>query len=141
MSKPVFGRRSARGRVLIAVAALLSTAAVGVASAAVAGFDPFGTSEVGQTVDGAILLPTNQWISPLGNRILVNNARLVSSTLSPNGDDLAALSWNNFSGFLTIINVRTGAVVQQIGTGAAGDPRSPPTGDVGRALEARSWRE
>jgi YVTN family beta-propeller protein len=122
MSKPVFGRPSARGRVLIAVAALLSTAAVGVASAAVAGFDPFGTNEVGQTVDGAILLPTNQWISPLGNRTLVDNARLVSSTLSPDGDDLAALSWNNFSGFLTIIDVKTGAVVQQVGTGAAGDP-------------------
>jgi len=105
---------------LIATAAAC-VAVAGVASAAV-GFGPFGTAQVGQTVNGAILLPTNQWISPIGNRLQVNNARLVSSTLSPDGNYMAALSWNNFTGFLSILDVKTGKIVQQIGTGGTGDP-------------------
>ena len=44
-------------------------AVVGVASAEFGGVNPFGTGEVGQTYNGALLLPTNQWISPIGNRI------------------------------------------------------------------------
>jgi len=112
---------------MIAAVAIICVTAVGVASAAVVGFDPFGldpfgTNQVGQEVNGAILLPTNQWISPIGNRIEVDNGRLVSSTLSPDGTKLAALSWNDFNGFLTIIDVATGKIVQQIGTGAPDDP-------------------
>ncbi len=116
------GRSGVRGRIAIATAAVVGLAAVGVASAAVAGFDPFGNYQVGQELNGATLLPTNQWISPLGDQTLVDNARLVSSTLSPDGTDLAALSWNNFQGFLTIIDVKTGKIVQQIGTGTTSDP-------------------
>ena len=37
--------------------------------AALGGFNPFGSEEVGQTYNGALLLPTNQWISPIGTRI------------------------------------------------------------------------
>ena len=97
-------------------------AIAGAASAAVSGLAPFGTHRVGQVVNGAILLPTNQWISPIGQRIRVNNGRLVASTLSPNGTELAALSWNNGTGFLTIIDVQTGRIVQQVGTGTKADP-------------------
>ena len=110
-----------RGRVLGLVMGLLCVVAVGVATAAV-GFDVFGTSQVGQTVNGATLLPSNQWVSPLGRRTLITNGRLVSSTLSPDGKTLAALSWNDFTGFVTLIDVHTGKVLQQIGTGGPGDP-------------------
>jgi YVTN family beta-propeller protein len=108
-------RRGLRLRAALILAALLVTAsaAIGVAVATVSGTNPFGTQRVGRTVSGAILLPTNQWISPLGTRILDRNARLVSSTLSPNGNDVAALGWNEFSGFLTIIDLRTKQIVQQ----------------------------
>ncbi|MGA2926264.1 MAG: bifunctional YncE family protein/alkaline phosphatase family protein, partial [Solirubrobacteraceae bacterium] len=115
-------RATVRRRVLAAAIALTCLAGAGVASAAITGYDPFGTNEVGQEVNGAILLPTNQWISPIGNRVEVNDGRLVSSTLSPDGTYLAALTWNDFTGFLTIIDVKTGTIVQQIGTGATGDP-------------------
>ena len=98
------GRR--RGRVAIAAALTSCIAVVGVASAAVGGFNPFGNQQVSQTYANGILLPTNQWISPLGTRILDDNARLVSSTISPNGEYLAALGWNEFSGFLTIVNLQ-----------------------------------
>jgi YVTN family beta-propeller protein len=116
------GHLSGRSRVIAVLAAVASLAIVGVASAAIEGLGPFGSSEVGQTINGATLLPSNQWVSPLGHRIQVDNGRLVSSTLSPDGSKLAALSWNNFNGFLTIIDVKTGAIVQQVGTGTTSDP-------------------
>ena len=90
---------------------------------------PVWLQQVGQTVNGAILLPTNQWISPLGKRIEVSDARLVSSTLSPDGKFVAALSWNDFTGFLTMINFKTGAIVQQVGTGSGSD-KAIGDGDV-----------
>ncbi len=113
-----------RAVVVLTTVAVLVVAAVGVAVAAVAGASPFGTHRVGQKVAGATLLPSNQWISPLGTRILDRNARLLSSTLSPSGTDVAALGWNNFAGFLTIVNVKTHAIVQQT---ALATPSTNPT--------------
>jgi YVTN family beta-propeller protein len=97
--------------------------ALGVASIALAAvINPFGAAQVGQLSDGRILLPTNQWISPVGDRLTVNNGRITSSTLSPDGKRVAALTWNNFTGFLSILDPATGRVVQQVGTGTTGDP-------------------
>ncbi len=81
----------------------------------------FGDEQVGSTYANGILLPTNQWIKPIGTRLLVDNGRLPSSAISPDGRYLAALSWNDFTGFLTIIDLQTGKVVQQIGTGVGSD--------------------
>ena len=118
-----------RRRALVLTTAVASLAAIGVASADVTGYDPFGSSQVGQKVNGAILLPSNQWISPLGRRALVKNARLVSSNLSPNGQDVAALSWNDFAGGLTIIDAKTGSILQQLGLGSSVTPSDPYIGD------------
>ncbi|HTX68729.1 MAG TPA: bifunctional YncE family protein/alkaline phosphatase family protein, partial [Thermoleophilia bacterium] len=82
----------------------------------------FGTHQVGEVIGGKLLLPSNQWIKPAGSRILVDDGRLTGSTLSPDGTKLAALSWNEFTGFLTIIDVKTGKIIQQVGTGKTGDP-------------------
>jgi YVTN family beta-propeller protein len=119
--KIALSRLSLRSRNVVAAAVVLCIAVVGVASAAVAGLNPFGTYTVGQQVNGAILLPSNQWISPIGDRTLVDNVRLVSSTLSPDGTMMAALSWNNFNGALSMIDVKTGKVVQQVGALGMGD--------------------
>jgi YVTN family beta-propeller protein len=114
--------------VTIVAALALCVAIVGVASAAVGGwgFNPFGTEQVdGQTHANGILLPTNQWITPLGTRILDNSERLVASTISPNGQYLAALGWNEFSGYLTVFNVKTGAIVQKTALNTGGTPSAP----------------
>ena len=127
-------RARRRGRVVIAAALVSCVAVVGVASATIGGFNPFGKQQVAQTYANGILLPTNQWISPLGTRILDNNARLVSSTISPNGQFLAALGWNDFSGFLTIINLQTDKIVSETGldtgTGSAEDFSVGPDGPL-----------
>jgi YVTN family beta-propeller protein len=89
-------------------------AAAGVASAA--GLTGFGDSQVtGQTTAHGILLPSNQWITPLGTRTLVNNGQLLSSALNPNGITMAALTSGAGGGPLTIINVETGKIIQQVG--------------------------
>jgi YVTN family beta-propeller protein len=128
-------RRKPRRRRLGAVAVLAAfVALVGVASAAFGGVNPFGSDEVGQTHNGALLLPTNQWISPLGNRIEDSHGRIVSSTLSPDGQYMAALTWNEFTGYLTIFDLKTGKIVQEEG----GYPNTldPAAGEPGEEVAA-----
>jgi YVTN family beta-propeller protein len=112
-------------RLLVAAGASLAllAGAGGVALAATSGGgSPFGDEQVGGTYANGILLPTQQWIKPIGTRVLVDHdGRLLSSSISPNGQYLAALTWNDFTGWLTIISVKTGQVIQQIGTGAGSD--------------------
>ena len=131
MRKLVFRRtrKVRRGRVAIVAALTSCVVVVGVASAAIGGFNPFGNQQIGQTYANGVLLPTNQWISPLGTRILdgtatQQGARLVSSTISPNGQYLAALGWNNFQGYLTIFDLKTRTMVQQtaLNTDGGNDP-------------------
>ncbi len=128
-------RWSPRRRRLGAVALLVAfMAIVGVASAELGGINPFGSQEVGQTYNGALLLPTNQWISPIGNRIEDPYGRIVSSTLSPDGQYMAALTWNEFTGYLTIFDLKTGTIVQEEG----GYPNTldPAAGEPGEEVGA-----
>jgi YVTN family beta-propeller protein len=114
-------------RLLVAVSASLTllAGAGGIAAAATSGGgggSPFGDEQVGGTYANGILLPTQQWIKPIGTRVLTDDAgRLLSSSISPNGQYLAALTWNDFTGWLTIISVKTGQIIQQIGTGVGTD--------------------
>ena len=111
---------------------------------------PFGNAQVGPQANGAVLLPTNQWISPFGSRILDTPERLISSSMSPSGKYLAALGWNDFPGNLTIVDVQTGPMVQSMpfdtGSGTAdtirtlGRPRWALLSADGTTLWVRSRR-
>jgi YVTN family beta-propeller protein len=128
-------RLNVRRRRLGAVAALVAfVAAVGIASADLGGVNPFGSGAVGQTYNGALLLPTNQWISPIGTRIEDSHGRIVSSTLSPDGQYMAALTWNEFTGYLTIIDLKTGKIVQE--EGAYLNTLDPAAGEPGEEVAA-----
>ena len=81
----------------------------------------FGDSLVGTSNAEGLLLANNQRIKPIGSRLLVSDGRLLSSSISPDGQYLAALTWYDFSGFLTIINLKTGTIIQQVGTGKGTD--------------------
>ena len=113
-------RRAFRAIIAASVGVVMTA---GFATAAVAGAfaGGFGTSQVGTSNADGILLPTNQRIKPVGTRVLIDNGRLLSSAISPNGTYLAALTWEDFTGFLTVFNLKTGTVVQQIGTGVGTD--------------------
>ena len=105
-------RKRRRGRVAIAAALASCVVVVGVASAAIGGFNPFGNQQVGQTYANGVLLPTNQWISPLGTRILDSTARGSSRARSAR----TASTWPRWAGtsspgFLTIFDLKTGQIV------------------------------
>jgi YVTN family beta-propeller protein len=116
----------------VAVGAVLALA--GAAGAADVVGD-FGQSQVnGQTTAQGILLPDHQWITPLGTRTLIDNGQLLSSTLSPDGTMVAALTNGASGGPLTLINAKTGTVAQQApipggdGSVAADGPLYSPDG-------------
>jgi YVTN family beta-propeller protein len=107
---------------------VLMAAGGAVAGIVVDGGGPAGTDEVGQTVDGATLLPDNQFVSPVGDRIEVANGRMISSALSPDGTKLAALTSSNVLGHgLTIFDLQAKKIVQQVGV--VGGSSSAPVGD------------
>jgi YVTN family beta-propeller protein len=99
------GPRRARRVLLLAIVGCF--AAVGVATAALVAFNPFGNQQVEGTYANGVLLPTNQWISPLGTRAFTDNARILTSSLSPDGKTLAALTWNDYDTTLTLLNLTT----------------------------------
>ncbi|GAA1884654.1 bifunctional YncE family protein/alkaline phosphatase family protein [Streptantibioticus ferralitis] len=128
MRKPhsTFRRARSRGLRGTTTAALTVTVVLGVTAGATAvgACGGFGTDKVdGEQTAKGILLPSNQRVTPLGTRHLVDNGRLLSSTLSPDGRKLAALTYKQGTGFLTIMDVATGNIVQQIGTGVGTDKR------------------
>jgi YVTN family beta-propeller protein len=98
------GRPGLSRKALLA-ATVLCFVLVGAATAAVAVFNPFGTEEVGGTYANGVLLPTNQWVSPLGTRVFQDNARIITSSISPNGRYLAALTWKDYDTTLTILDL------------------------------------
>ncbi|RLU81358.1 hypothetical protein CTZ27_33015 [Streptomyces griseocarneus] len=103
---------------LTATAALISTAAAaaGTGGPATGKVDGTGTAH-------GIQLPSNQRITPYGTRHRIDDGRLLSSALSPDGTRVAALTWKNFTGFLTVFDARTGKVLQQTGTGQGKNKR------------------
>jgi YVTN family beta-propeller protein len=105
--------------VALAMVGALSGAAL--AARTSGGSGGWGDAQVGTSNAQGILLATNQRIKPIGTRLLVSDGRLLSSAISPNGAFLAALTWNDFTGFLTVINLKTGKIVQQVGTGVGSD--------------------
>ncbi|MCW2497088.1 alkaline phosphatase family protein [Jatrophihabitans sp.] len=106
-----------RGVVFGAVAVVGAVLMTGVAVAV--SIDP--PDAVGTTVATGIVLPTNQTISPLGQRIKIDDGRLLSSTLNPTGRNLAALTYEQGIGYLSVFDVRTGRLIQQLGYNPADD--------------------
>jgi hypothetical protein len=81
--------RRSRIRVVAAGTAAFALAGGGIAYASTAAF---GTDQVGQTTDQGEVLPSDQILQSIGDRLLVNDGKLVSSTVSPDGRHLAALT-------------------------------------------------
>lgn len=127
------------GRLSVGAALTGSLVLAGGAFGAAAVTSHLGQGFVGQSDANGVLLPTRQHVKPLGRRTLVTDGRLLSSTLSPDGKTVAALTWKNFLGYLTLIDVASGKIRQQVGMGAEkGDATVAADGPVysrdGRSL-------
>ena len=124
-------RRATARRSVIAVAVAAPLVIGGAAGAAVFGGNPFGTSQVGQEVNGRLLLPDNQWISPYGQRTTLS-AQTIGTAISPDGTKAAVQTGGTDSGTpsINILDAATGSVLQQFGGSGVAAPVYSPDGSA-----------
>ncbi|MET9020069.1 bifunctional YncE family protein/alkaline phosphatase family protein [Actinopolymorpha sp. NPDC004070] len=114
-SKPSRRRAGNRIRVLAAGAATLAVAGGGMAYAST---EAFGNLQVGQTTDKGLVVSDDQYIKPIGTRLVVNNGKIMSSSVSPDGTHLAA-SIADGGMALAIVDLKDYKVQQLVGKNAA----------------------
>ncbi|BCJ35352.1 phosphoesterase [Actinocatenispora thailandica] len=107
-------------RIRILAASALAFSLVLAGGGAYASTRAFGTHRVGDTTDRGAVLPSDQTLKPIGKRLLVDDGKLLSSTVSPNGRYLAALTTDR-SIALTIVDLKTYTIIQQVGTSSEAD--------------------
>ncbi|MEV5012779.1 alkaline phosphatase family protein [Streptomyces sp. NPDC055692] len=115
----LFGRGVGR-RTLLVTAGI--TVALAVTGTAVAQTHQFGTDQVGQTTANGQVLSSNQYIAPYGERLVINNGKIMSSSVSPDGTHVAA-SLADGGMALAIVDLKSWKVQQLVGNNAAADLR------------------
>jgi DNA-binding beta-propeller fold protein YncE len=111
----LFGRRVGRRTTLVSVGTAVVLAVTGTA---VAQTQQFGTEQVGQTTADGQVISSDQYIAPYGNRTVINDGKIMSSSVSPDGAHLAAAVTDGDAA-LVIMDLKTGEVKQKVGTNAA----------------------
>ncbi|MFG2799519.1 bifunctional YncE family protein/alkaline phosphatase family protein [Streptomyces pseudovenezuelae] len=96
--------------------------ALGVTGTAVASTYQFGTQHVAQDTAKGEVISSDQYLKPYGSRTVVNDGKIMSSTVSPDGTHLAAAVADGDAA-LVIMDLATGQVKQKIGANAADDLR------------------
>lgn len=114
----ILGHSSTRRRRLVVVGTSAALALSG--GVAWAGTTSFGQDEVGQQTARGLVLPSDQTIDPIGDRLLVDNGKLLASTISPDGTRMAATT-NDRAIALTIVDLKSYRVQQQAGTSPDAD--------------------
>jgi YVTN family beta-propeller protein len=105
-----------------AVAALAVTG-TGIAVASTTGF---GTDQVGQTVQQGLVVSDNQIISPYGDRLVLNNGKIMGSTVSPDGTHMA-VTLADGSQAVGIVNLSNWTVQQYTSPGGSDVGQESPT--------------
>jgi YVTN family beta-propeller protein len=105
-----------------AVAALAVTG-TGIAIGSTIGF---GTDQVGQTVHGGLVVSDNQIISPYGDRLVLNNGKIMGSTVSADGTHMA-VTLADGSLAVGIVNLSTWTVQQYTTPGGSDVGQESPT--------------
>ena len=114
----VFGRSVGRRATLLT--ACVSALALAATGSAIASTQQFGTQHVGQVTSKGRVVSDDQYIDAYGTEHVINDGKIMSSTVSPDGAHLAAAVTDGDAA-LVILDVKTGAVVQRIGTSSADD--------------------
>ncbi|MGW6097789.1 alkaline phosphatase family protein [Streptomyces sp. NPDC055157] len=115
----LFGRRVGRRTTLVTAGIAVALAVTGTA---VAQTSQFGTQQVGQVTANGQVVSANQYIAPYGSRTVINNGKIMSSSVSPDGSHLAA-SIADGDASLVVIDLKTGQVKQRVGTSSTVDLR------------------
>ncbi|WP_460105100.1 alkaline phosphatase family protein [Streptomyces sp. YKOK-J1] len=115
----LLGRRVGRRTLLTAG---ITAVAVTAAGTAFAQTHQFGTDQVGQITDRGQVVSSDQYIAPYGERLVIDNGKIMSSSVSPNGTHLAA-SVTDGGAALSVVNLKNWTVQQLVGTAASSSPR------------------
>ncbi|MYQ92359.1 phosphoesterase [Streptomyces sp. SID4946] len=110
------------GRRIPLVTAGTSALALVAAGAAFAQTHQFGTEQVGQTTHNGQVISSDQYLAPYGEHLVVNNGKIMSSTVSPDGTHLAA-SVADGNGALAVVDLNGWKVQQVVGNAASSSPR------------------
>ncbi|MFC6704965.1 alkaline phosphatase family protein [Flexivirga alba] len=129
-------RRAAKARILdrrkfriaIAGAAVLTVATGGIAAASPSSL--FGDHQVGDVNQNGQLVSDNQYIKPVGDRLLTEDGKYMGSTVSPDGRYVAATSTDK-NVVLQIVDLSTYKVIWKVGK-AAGVDQKLTDGSVGQ---------
>ncbi|GII57570.1 phosphoesterase [Planotetraspora thailandica] len=129
VTKDRFGLRLTGRRINLLAAA---TAALVVAGGGIAYANTgvFGTDQVAQTTDKGLVTSGDQYINPIGERLVLNEGKIMSSSVSPDGTHLAA-SITDGGMALAIIDLKNYKLQQYVGNNAAANLRIPGN-DVGQ---------
>ncbi|MBR7829465.1 phosphoesterase [Actinospica sp. MGRD01-02] len=100
-----------------AVAAALVLTGAGVGSASTL---QFGTQQVGQQTNKGEVLSSDQYINPIGTRLVINQGKIMGAVVSPDGTHVAATVADGGEA-MVIIDLRTYQVVQVIGDSSSAD--------------------
>ncbi|HET6739488.1 MAG TPA: phosphoesterase, partial [Kribbella sp.] len=104
--------------------------AVALAGTAVASTTGFGHDQVGQVTDKGQVISSDQYIKPIGDRLVLQKGKIMSSVVSPDGSHLAA-SVADGGMAMAIVDLKNWKVQQYIGNNAAADLKIPGN-DVGQ---------
>ncbi|WP_435644366.1 phosphoesterase [Streptomyces sp. H49] len=110
------------GRRIPLVTAGTSALALVAAGAAFAQTHQFGDQQVGQHTRNGQVVSSDQYIAPYGDRLVVDNGKIMSSTVSPDGTHLAA-SVTDGGSALAVVDLKNWKVQQVVGNAAASSPR------------------
>ncbi|MFC0542394.1 alkaline phosphatase family protein [Kutzneria chonburiensis] len=122
------GRRS-RPRVLVAGAATLALVVLGTGVGS-ASTKQFGTERVGDITPQGQVISSDQYLNPIGDRLVLNNGKIMASAVSPDGSHLAALITDGGLA-LAVVDLKSWKVQQLVGNSATADLKIPGN-DVGQ---------
>jgi YVTN family beta-propeller protein len=114
-------RNGHRVRLVTAGGATVALVAAG-AGVGIASTQQFGTDQVGQTTDKGEVISSDQYLDPIGDRLVVNNGKIMASAVSPDGSHLAALTTDGGIA-LTIVDLKSWKVQQLVGNSATANLR------------------
>ncbi|MET8289606.1 alkaline phosphatase family protein [Streptomyces sp. NPDC051643] len=104
------------------VTAGITALAVAAAGTALAQTRQFGTEQVGQTTHDGQVVSSDQYIAPYGDRLVIGNGKIMSSSVSPDGTHLAA-SVTDGGAALSIVDLKSWKVQQLVSSAASSVPR------------------
>ncbi|AEM81057.1 alkaline phosphatase family protein [Streptomyces violaceusniger] len=110
------------GRRIPLLTAGTTAVALVAAGTALAQTDQFGKDQVGQVTKNGQVVSSNQYIAPYGDRLVINQGKIMSSSVSPDGTHMAA-SVTDGGAALAIVDLKNWKTQQLVSNAASSNPR------------------